>query len=210
MRTWLLVAAERREFDGLMKRLGSVEEAGLAGGVRAWNRSFGASVGGWWQMGLAGKQSNRLWRARVEVSGIMSTGFCGALDPALGIGDIVSSDRVRCSRGSCRGDGRRKRRVARENRGRGGRNGIGRGRRKGPGVGRTVPLRCALFPIPLRRTCRSISICIATRAGRFSPDPHRAGSRGRPFTAIPALLRLDRNCRIASEALGEFFVDCGL
>jgi hypothetical protein len=32
----------------------------------------------------------------------------------------------------------------------------------------------------------------------------------KPFTAIPALMRLDRNCRIASESLGEFFVNRGL
>ena len=32
----------------------------------------------------------------------------------------------------------------------------------------------------------------------------------KPFTTIPALARLNRNCRIASEALGEFLVDRGL
>jgi hypothetical protein len=27
----------------------------------------------------------------------------------------------------------------------------------------------------------------------------------RPVTAVPALLRLDRNCRVAAESIGEFF-----
>ena len=40
--------------------------------------------------------------------------------------------------------------------------------------------------------------------GRFSRAASRWPRSRRPFTAIPALLRLDRNCRIAAEKLGEF------
>jgi hypothetical protein len=32
----------------------------------------------------------------------------------------------------------------------------------------------------------------------------------RPFSVMPRLLWLDRNCRTAAEKLGEFFADCTL
>jgi adenosylhomocysteine nucleosidase len=47
-------------------------------------------------------------------------------------------------------------------------------------------------------------------AGRFSRSRIALAAMRRPFTAIPALLRLDRNCRRAAEKLGEFFADCQL
>jgi hypothetical protein len=30
----------------------------------------------------------------------------------------------------------------------------------------------------------------------------------RPFSAMPGLLELDRNCRRASQSLGDFLADC--
>jgi hypothetical protein len=47
-------------------------------------------------------------------------------------------------------------------------------------------------------------------SGRFSRARIALAAFQRPFAAIPALMRLDRNCRIASESLGEFFVNRGL
>ena len=47
-------------------------------------------------------------------------------------------------------------------------------------------------------------------AGRFSRSRIALAAMRRPFTAIPALLRLDRNCRHAADKLGEFFADCQL
>jgi hypothetical protein len=44
--------------------------------------------------------------------------------------------------------------------------------------------------------------------GRFSRTRIALAALGRPFTRVPALLRLDRNCRIASESLGDFFANC--
>ena len=46
--------------------------------------------------------------------------------------------------------------------------------------------------------------------GQFSRSRIAFAAFKRPFTAIPALMRLDRNCRIAADSLGEFFVTRGL
>jgi hypothetical protein len=47
-------------------------------------------------------------------------------------------------------------------------------------------------------------------AGRFSRSRIALAAMARPFSAIPALLRLNRHCRIAAESLGDFFADCRL
>ena len=47
-------------------------------------------------------------------------------------------------------------------------------------------------------------------AGRFSRSRILAAALARPRTVIPGLLRLDRNCRIASESLGAFLASCQL
>jgi len=46
------------------------------------------------------------------------------------------------------------------------------------------------------------------REGRFSRGRIALAAMAHPFTRVPALLRLDNNCRIAAEALGEFFATC--
>lgn len=45
-------------------------------------------------------------------------------------------------------------------------------------------------------------------AGRFSRLRIALAAMRRPVTRIPALLRLDRNTRMAASGLGEFLVDC--
>src|SRR5271156_4990149 len=100
-RTWLLVAAERREFDGLLKRFGKPGKLG-------WPVEFGCEVAGngdRWLLVANGPGANRVEKAlekRVEVDGLISTGFCGALDPALRVGDIVVGA-ASVSRGSGQG-----------------------------------------------------------------------------------------------------------
>ena len=101
-RTWLLVAAEQREFDGILKRFG---------GSKPWNwpARFAAQAefdGDRWLLIANGPGAALVDQALshsagehgIQVNGIISTGFCGALDPALRVGDIVrelhSIDRV--------------------------------------------------------------------------------------------------------------------
>src|SRR5579862_3035360 len=89
MRTWLLVAAERREFDGIVKRLGRFSKMDWPGARFARQSEW---QGDRWLLVANGPgpdaASNAL-RQKIDVSGIISTGFCGALDPALRLGDIV-------------------------------------------------------------------------------------------------------------------------
>ena len=41
--------------------------------------------------------------------------------------------------------------------------------------------------------------------GRFSRGRITLAALGRPWQAIPGLLRLNRNCNMAADKLGEFF-----
>ncbi len=86
------VAAERREFDGILKRVGRRSTAGLAGREFAWEAEW---KGDRWLLVANGPGPALVERGagatRRDVDGIVSTGFCGALDPALRVGDIVVS-----------------------------------------------------------------------------------------------------------------------
>ena len=76
----LIVAADRRELVALngARRLGTVPVALAAAGVGRLHAARAVRE-------AAGKQA---------LAGVVSAGWCGALDPALRIGDIVVADRV--------------------------------------------------------------------------------------------------------------------
>lgn len=44
--------------------------------------------------------------------------------------------------------------------------------------------------------------------GRFERMRIALAALGRPFTVLPRLVRLDRDCRRAAERLGEFLANC--
>jgi adenosylhomocysteine nucleosidase len=203
----LIVAAEAREFAGIVKRTGASKNQWILVANGPGPR-------------LAAEALDEALRERRKVEGIVSTGFCGALDLALGVGDIVvSGDGVASPRSFVRGEILSMDRVAvtaAEKRGLRERTGAvaiemesaaaaAKAREWG------VPFRCikvvsdtAVEDMPLDFNLYRDS------AGRFSRSRIALAALGRPFTAIPALLRLDRNCRLAAEKLGEFFADCQL
>ena len=81
---WLIVAAETREIAGIRKQ-----------------------AGGRWLLAAngPGALAGQALRDKTNVEGIVSTGFCGALDPTLRIGDIVvSSAEVSSPRPFLRGE----------------------------------------------------------------------------------------------------------
>lgn len=88
MRTWLLVAAEGREFAGIRKRFGASMNV-------EWPAVFAREArfrGDRFLMianGPGARLAGNALEKKIEVDGIISTGFCGALDEALRVGDIV-------------------------------------------------------------------------------------------------------------------------
>ena len=89
--TWLVVAAEEREFDGIREQWGP--GVPLAWPEARFAREVIAKGVRWWL--VANGPGARLVREalvdRRGVDGMISTGYCGALDPALSVGDIVVS-----------------------------------------------------------------------------------------------------------------------
>jgi adenosylhomocysteine nucleosidase len=213
--TWLLVAAEEREFDGIRKRLGS-KRLGLSLDFACESEIKGerwvmvANGAGREAAGMAVRVAVRLlpvpWQG-LHLTGIVSTGFCGALDPALHVGDIVEdglvcSDRVavtaaekavlRAKTGAAAVD-MESAEVAE------------RAREIG------VPFRSirAVSDVASEDLPLDFNLYIDAQ-GRIARTRIALDAMKKPFTAIPALMRLDRNCRIAAESLGEFFVNRGL
>jgi adenosylhomocysteine nucleosidase len=207
MHTWLLVAAERREFDGLIKRLGASKRLDWPVEFAVESQFRGDR---WWMVanGPGREAVQQALESKVEVSGIVSTGFCGALDPALHIGDIVENGLVVCLD--------RVAVTAAEK--------AGLRRETGAAAvdmeSAAVASKAREWSVPFR-SVRAVSDLAAEdmpldfnlyrdARGRFSRTRIALAAVQKPFTAIPALMRLDRNCRIASESLGEFFVNRGL
>ena len=208
-RTWLVVGAERREFSGILKRFGRAAKLD-------WPERFAREVnwkGDRWllvangpggplvEKALAGQALER----RMEVSGVISIGFCGALDPALKIGDIVRADVLSIDRVAVTATEKCALRAS---------SGAAAVEMEAAAVARKagewgVPFYCIRavsdtafddMPLDFNR--------YRDREGRFSRSRIALAALARPFTALPALLRLDHNCRLAAEALGECLADC--
>jgi len=207
-KTWLLVAAEQREFDGILKRFGGFKKLDWAAefaAEAAWN-------GDRWWMVANGPGARLVQQAlekrdkRVDLDGIVSTGFCGALSPDLRVGDIVrevtNSDSVIVTAAA--------KRALRE-------------RTAGAAVDMesaaiakiaaewNVPFHCVRAVSDLAGDDLPLDFNLyRDREGRFSRTRIAMAAMVRPFTAVPALLRLDRNCKFAAECLGDFFAHCRL
>jgi adenosylhomocysteine nucleosidase len=196
--SWLIVAAEEREFSGIRKRCGARFEL------------------------LANGPGQRLvteaLRERRNVDGLVSTGFCGALDPALRVGDIVvSGAAVRSRVPFIHGEILSADRVAataaekRELRERTGAIAVEMEAAAVEAKAREwgVPYRCVKVVSDIAAEDMPLDFNLyRDAAGRFSRTRIALAAMMRPFTVMPGLLRLDRNCKVAAERLGEFFADC--
>lgn len=218
-----MVAAEAREFEGILKRAGEVRPLKWPGAAfsrqAAWKRKRLFLIANGPGPRLVERALDQEHDGKPDVDRILSIGFCGALDPALRIGDIVVSGEVPKGLGASfvRGD------VVSVDR-----------------VAITVRDKCDLRASTGAAVVEMESAAVAQKArewdvpfgcvrvvsdvagedlpldfnryrdadGRFERTRIALAALGRPFTVLPGLIRLDRHCRRAAERLGEFLANC--
>jgi nucleoside phosphorylase len=151
------------------------------------------------------------------VNGIVNTGFCGALDPSLRIGDIVIWGNAPCGGRFARGEISSTDRVvvtAAEKRQLREKTGAIAAEMEAGAVKRiaekwSVPFYCVRAVSDTANEDMPLDFNLyRDTAGRFSLPRIALAAISRPFTRIPALKRLEANCNVASESLGAFFADC--
>lgn len=206
-RTWLLVAAERQEFDGILKRFGASLNFEWAAKFAREARYRGDRF-----LMIANGPGPRLvekaLEKKIEVDGMISTGFCGALDESLCVGDIVagrgilSMDRVVVTA--------EEKRALRE------KTGAAAVEMESAAVAAKaeqwgVPFRCIRAVSDAASEDLPLDFNLYRDAeGRFSRTRIALAALTRPFSRVPALLRLERNTKIAARSLGDYFADCRL
>ena len=229
--TLLLVAAEPREFDGLLRR---------ARGLRrldwpvAWARSV--ECGGRRLLLVAnGAGAERAARAteaalrRERPGAVASVGFCGALDPALEPGGVYVATSV--DAGGCRfpamdpgairphasgalASVARVARTAAEKARLRAATGAGAVEMEAAGVARAASRAGLPFFCVRSVTDRADESFVIDFDALLRGDGHfdtmlllRVIVR-KPAAALPEVLRLWRRCRVAARNLGEFIADC--
>jgi hypothetical protein len=217
VRTWLVVAAEAREFSGILKRFGPT--AKIDGNGAKFAREVVKDGDRWWLVanGPGPRCVEEVLKQKMDVTGIINTGFCGALDPSLRVGDIVvwgdapsaapytsgeisSSDRVIAT-------AEEKRRLRETTGAIAAEMEAGAVKRIAGEWG--VPFYCIRAVSDTANEDMPLDFNLyRDREGRFSLWKIAVGAMSSPFTRIPALRRLEANCNVASESLGAFFADC--
>jgi len=159
----------------------------------------------------------------MEVNGIINTGFCGALDPSLRIGDIVvwgdapCGSTLACGASFARGEISSSDRVvvtAEEKRRLREKTGAIAAEMEAGAVKKIagewqVPFYCVRAVSDTANEDMPLDFNLyRDSAGRFSLARIALAAMSRPFTRVPALRRLEANCNVASESLGAFFADC--
>jgi len=219
MTTWLMVAAEAREFEGILKRSDDIRALPWQGA--AFSREAAWKNSRWFLIanGPGPRLVERALEQKHDVDRILSIGFCGALDPALRIGDIVISGEVPTVLGASfvQGDVISVDRVAFT-----AREKCDLRRATGAAVvemeSAAVAQKAREWDVPFG--CVRVVSDIAGEDlpldfnryrdadGRFERSRIALAALGRPFTVLPRLVRLDRDCRRAAERLGEFLANC--
>ena len=223
-----MVAAERREFEGILKRAGNASVLPWPGVKFA--REVKWKDDCWWMIAngpgtslvkqafLNEAHVTQTMNAKQRVEGIISAGLCGALDPALRVGDIVVSGDapLQSSAKFLRGEVHTVDRVvatARDKRQLRNQTGAVAVDMEAATVEQTaaewkVPYLCVravsdtagdTLPLDFNR--------YRNARGDFSRTRIALAAMARPFTVMPQLMEFDRNCRRAADALGDFLAD---
>jgi adenosylhomocysteine nucleosidase len=219
MVTWLMVGAEEREFGGILKRAGDIRALPWRGA--AFSRQAAWKNRRWFLIanGPGPRLVERALNQRPDVDRILSIGFCGALDPALRIGDIVVSGEVPKGLGASFVQGGvvsvdRVAFTAREKRDLRAATGAAVVEMESAAVAQKarewkVPFGCVRVVSDIAEEDLPLDFNRYRDAdGRFERMRIARAALGSPFTVLPRLVRLDRNCRRAAERLGEFLANC--
>jgi adenosylhomocysteine nucleosidase len=226
----LMVAADAMEFPGILRHATGVTEAKL--GID-WSRS--ARLGNYEVLlaanGMGAQRAAAAVDAALQVFGaeaVVSTGFCGALEPTLETADVIVGTAV--SAGShtfpalCPASERRHRRgvvcsidhvaqTAEEKRQlrAGGANAV---EMEAGGVAeraraRGVPFYCVKVVTDLADEDMANNFNQALRPdGHFATINILRGALRNPLVRLPELLRLRNRCIRAAGELGDFIADC--
>jgi len=214
-----MVAAEAREFEGLLKRVRNVRALAWPGA--AFSREIVTKNRRWLLIanGPGPRLVDHALQTKPDADRVVSIGFCGALDPALRIGDIVISGEVPEELGASfvQGDVLSLDRVAI--------TAAEKGKLRASTQAAVVEMESAAVARKAREweipfgCVRAVSDVAQENLpldfnryrdadGRFSRARIALAAVGHPFTVLPGLIRLDRNCRLAAERLGEFLANC--
>ncbi|BDC51089.1 hypothetical protein F183_A34050 [Bryobacterales bacterium F-183] len=224
----LIVASEAREFRGILRHCSEVQNLD-------WGIDFAASAQsrqGSKVVCVANGPGFRCAEKAMQVAtskgtyrAVFSTGFCGGLDPALAVGDVVEAaavldvaagERYRCAKGTDAvvASVDRIAATAEEKAALHAATGASVVEMEAAVVARYAAAQDAAF-----YCVRAISDTadhtfeiemnqFRDAEGRFAKGRIVLEALKRPFTRIPGLLALDRNCKLAEDRLGDFFANC--
>jgi adenosylhomocysteine nucleosidase len=226
----LMVAADAMEFPGILRRATGVAPAML--GID-WSRF--ARLGSYELLLAANGMGARRAAAAVDAAlqgfraeGIVSTGFCGALEPDMEIADVIVGTAVSANSdsfpASCPASERRHRRgvvccvdhvaqtAAEKRRLRAG--GASAVEMEAGGVAeraraRGLPFYCVRVVTDLADEDMANDFNQALRPdGHFATISILRGALRNPRVRLPELLRLRKRCIRAAGTLGDFIADC--
>ena len=228
----LMVASEAREFRGILRNCSHTIHLDWPVDF-AWSAEFqGRRV-----VCVANGPGFRLAAKAVEIAGakgqygtVVSTGFCGGLDPTLQVGDVVEADGVldvaSGDRYPCQGlSAARHHLVASVDRVAETASEKSQLREvTGAGAVEMESAVVARFAASIAAVFYCVRVVSDTAGhsfpfslnklrnsdGRFNRNKIIREALRRPFSRIPGLLQLDRNCALAENRLGEFFANCNL
>jgi adenosylhomocysteine nucleosidase len=228
----LIVAAEAREFDGLLRHCANVRRLrwGLDYAAEAkLNGSQAVLVANGPGPALAGEAVAASCRKQ-DFTALVSTGFCGALDPKLRCGTILVASAVDmpgrqaswpaslpqteepyvCGRlwssDSVVQTAAEKARLRA--------TGACAVEMEAAGVAvsaaaRSLPVYCVRVVLDRADEGFALDFNLMRRSdGRFSRARIMRAALARPWRLVPELIRIHRRSRVASRALGDFIADC--
>jgi len=208
--TILLIAAERREFAGFTPHLNALRELQLgifyaAAGTRNGDTFLLAANG------CGGELASRAFRAAAAFAPprlVVSTGFCGALDPSLAPGAIVDSRTARfATAGEVVLTAAAKRRLRKQT----GAAAVDMesGQIERAAAAHGIPFLAIRAVTDTAGEDLAIDLNSALDArGRFVASRVIREALRRPLGGVPELVKLFRRSRLAARNLGDYLAGC--